>query len=91
MAGREASGRSGAYGGGSDEAGMEDRRGSNLPLFLDQGLRYLARRPVSARHGSPGHNRKHISKCHTRSALHSQSNMNHTPHTDMPHNHTATS
>ena len=34
MAGREASGRSGAYGGGSDEAGLEDRRGSNLPLFL---------------------------------------------------------
>ena len=34
VAGREASGRSGAYGGDSDEAGMEDQRGSNLPLFL---------------------------------------------------------
>ena len=42
--------------GGSDEASMEDRRHGvwvELAPVLEQGLRYLARRPVSTGRGSP--------------------------------------
>ena len=40
---REASGRCGADGGGNDEASIEDRRGSNLPLSVQRSNHFISR------------------------------------------------